>query len=133
MPTLRPRGGTSTPSAGPDTIAPPMRTTPALGCSRPATQRNVVVLPQPEGPSRATISPAPTEKLTSATAGAPVAKTLRKRSTRSSADMVLAPLTSPRKAGRGREGGLPAAVVRTPTRSVGDGEAAAGEEDGRGT
>ena len=31
---------------------------PAVGCSSPATQRSVVVLPQPDGPSSTTISPA---------------------------------------------------------------------------
>ena len=34
-------------------------------------QRSVVVLPQPDGPSRTTISPAATRKLTSSTAGRP--------------------------------------------------------------
>src|SRR6185312_8907065 len=67
--------------------APPIAIVPVLGCSRPATQRSVVVLPQPEGPSSTTISPAATSKLTSSTAGRPIAKTLRSRSTRSSADM----------------------------------------------
>src|SRR6266568_2002327 len=36
--------------------------------SRPATQRNVVVLPQPDGPSSVTISPAATSKSMPATA-----------------------------------------------------------------
>src|SRR6266446_9390683 len=88
MPILRSRGGTSTPCSGAETTAPPMRIVPALGCSSPATQRNVVVLPQPDGPSRATISPAATVKLTSSTAGLPMAKTLRSRSTRNSADII---------------------------------------------
>src|SRR5438128_4447536 len=87
MPTLRSRGGTSTPCAGAETSAPPMRISPALGCSRPATQRSVVVLPQPEGPSSATISPAATENVTSSTAAAPAAKIFIRRSTRSSEDM----------------------------------------------
>src|SRR5205823_12248456 len=103
------RGGTSTPRAGADTMAPPMRIVPALGCSSPATQRNVVVLPQPEGPSSATISPAATEKLTSSTAGAPVAKTLRKFSTRSSDDIELAPSPLPAKRGEGGDCGSLAA------------------------
>ena len=38
---------------------------PASGVSRPATQRSVVVLPQPEGPSRLTNSPSAATKLTS--------------------------------------------------------------------
>src|SRR2546423_10305519 len=68
MPMLRARGGTSTPCAGAETSAPPMRISPALGCSSPATQRRVVVLPQPEGPSSVTISPAATSKSMPATA-----------------------------------------------------------------
>ena len=58
MPILRSRAGTCTPSAGAETSRPPMLMRPAVGCSRPATQRSVVVLPQPEGPSSTTISPA---------------------------------------------------------------------------
>src|SRR5258708_6677442 len=87
MPILRSRGGTSTPPSGAETIAPPIRISPAVGCSRPAMQRSVVVLPQPEGPSKTTISPAAAVKLTSFTAGLPWAKTLDRRSTRSSVDM----------------------------------------------
>src|SRR5690348_8652902 len=99
MPMLRLRGGSRTPCSGAETTLPPMAILPALGCSRPATQRSVVVLPQPEGPSSTTISPAATSKLTSSTAGRPIAKTLRNRSTRSSADMaqvsaLARPLTS---------------------------------------
>src|SRR5437763_6913869 len=90
---LRARGATDTPSAGADTIAPPMRISPAVGCSSPATQRNVVVLPQPDGPSSATMPPAGTVKLTSSTAGVPAAKTLRKRSTRNSDDTRVAPIS----------------------------------------
>ncbi len=60
MPMLRKRGGTWTPSSGADINRPPMLTRPAVGCSRPAMQRSVVVLPQPEGPSNTTISPAGT-------------------------------------------------------------------------
>ena len=40
----------------------------AVGLSRPATQRSVVVLPQPDGPSSVTISPGPTSKSMPATA-----------------------------------------------------------------
>src|SRR5215218_8936514 len=36
---------------------PSRRMRPALGCSNPATSRRVVVLPQPEGPSRENSSP----------------------------------------------------------------------------
>src|SRR6185437_15971741 len=88
MPILRLRGGNRMPCSGAETTAPPMAIVPPLGCSRPATQRSVVVLPHPEGPSSTTISPAATAKLTSSTAGRPTANTLRSRSTRSSADMA---------------------------------------------
>ena len=44
-------GGTSL------TTRSPMRITPLVGYSRPASMRSVVVLPQPEGPSRLTNSP----------------------------------------------------------------------------
>src|SRR6266508_4129077 len=87
MPTLRSRGGTSTPCAGAETSAPPMRISPALGCSSPATQRSVVVLPQPEGPSRTTISPAGTAKLTPSIAGRPIENCLRRSVTSSVAVM----------------------------------------------
>src|SRR6478672_191313 len=35
----------------------PMRMRPTVGCSSPATMRSVVVLPQPDGPSRAKNDP----------------------------------------------------------------------------
>ena len=39
------------------TSVPPMLIDPDVGCSRPATIRSVVVLPQPDGPSRAKNEP----------------------------------------------------------------------------
>src|SRR5450759_4086362 len=60
MPMSRSRGGSRMPCAGDETTRPAMLIVPAVGCSSPATQRKVVVLPQPEGPSRTTISPAGT-------------------------------------------------------------------------
>src|SRR5438128_8634299 len=86
---LRLRGGTSTPRAGSDTTLPPIAIVPAVGCSSPATQRKVVVLPQPDGPSSTTISPASTRKLTPSTAAIPAMNTLRRWSTLSSADISL--------------------------------------------
>src|SRR3954471_15959933 len=87
MPMLRARGGTCTPRSGAATSSPPIETVPALGRSRPAMQRKVVVLPQPEGPSSTTISPAAMRKLTSSTAGRPTANCLRRCETISSADI----------------------------------------------
>ncbi len=39
------------------TSLPPIRMRPSVGCSSPASMRNVVVLPQPEGPSSVTSVP----------------------------------------------------------------------------
>src|SRR6185437_8963823 len=89
MPMLRNRGGIRMPCAGDDTMRPAMLIVPAVGCSRPATQRKVVVLPQPEGPSRTTISPAGTAKLTPSTAGRPIENCLRRPLTSRVAVTVL--------------------------------------------
>src|ERR1700726_451568 len=88
MPSSRERGGTRMPRAGDDTTLPPMLISPEVGCSRPATQRSVVVLPQPEGPSSTTISPAGTAKLTPSIAGRPIANCLRRSVTSSVAVMI---------------------------------------------
>src|SRR5262245_27251079 len=92
MPISRARGGTWTPSAGADTTRAPMPMRPALACSSPATQRSVVVLPQPDGPSRTTISPAATWKLTPSTAGRPMLNCLRRSRTSSAEDIALLPI-----------------------------------------
>src|SRR5665213_1869569 len=88
MPMSRRRGGSKMPCAGDDTTRPAMLIVPAVGCSRPATQRKVVVLPQPEGPSRTTISPAGTAKLTPSIAGRPTENCLR-RSLTSSFSVIM--------------------------------------------
>jgi hypothetical protein len=44
------------------TICPAISMLPRSGRSNPATQRSVVVLPQPLGPSRTTNSPSPTSR-----------------------------------------------------------------------
>ena len=41
---------------------------PPVGCTRPAIERRIVVLPQPEGPSSVTNSPLAIDRLTSFTA-----------------------------------------------------------------
>src|ERR1700722_19636007 len=91
MPRSRKRGGSRMPCAGDDTIFPPILISPEVGCSRPATQRKVVVLPQPDGPSSTTISPAGTAKLTPSTAGRPIANCLRRSLTSRAAVMMLLP------------------------------------------
>src|ERR1700693_6464600 len=89
MPRSRKRGGTRIPRAGDDTTCPAMLISPDVGCSSPATQRKVVVLPQPDGPSRTTISPAGTPKLTPSIAGRPTEDCLRRSLTSSVAVMAL--------------------------------------------
>src|SRR3984885_2166319 len=89
MPRSRRRGGTKMPRWGDDTTLPAMLISPEVGCSSPATQRNVVVLPQPEGPSSTTISPAGTEKLTPSMAGRPTENCLRRSVTSSVPVMML--------------------------------------------
>src|ERR1700730_14113266 len=91
MPRSRSRGGTRMPRSGEDTTRPAMLISPPVGCSRPATQRSVVVLPQPDGPSRTTISPAGTAKLTPSMAGRPTENCLRRSLTSSVAVMSVLP------------------------------------------
>ena len=52
---LRRSGGTV--RAGEDSSSLPTRISPADGSTKPAISRSVVVLPQPEGPSRQTSRP----------------------------------------------------------------------------
>ncbi len=49
------------------TSRPSMRIEPAVGVSKPATIRSVVVLPQPEGPRNETNSPCATSRSKSRT------------------------------------------------------------------
>src|SRR5262249_19935184 len=57
MPSLRRSGGTNRPAAASLTTRSPIAIEPVSLRSSPATMRKVVVLPQPEGPSRVTNSP----------------------------------------------------------------------------
>jgi hypothetical protein len=52
----------------PDMSVPSSMILPAVGCSKPAISRSVVVLPQPEGPSREKNSPLSTVRSMSSTA-----------------------------------------------------------------
>src|SRR5580692_12141825 len=63
--TLRRCGGTS------DTSTPSSRILPDVGCSKPAIRRKVVVLPQPDGPSREKNSPLATVRSMLSTAISP--------------------------------------------------------------
>src|SRR5512144_3028274 len=76
------------PRSGDETTLPARLISPEVGCSSPATQRSVVGLPQPEGPSRTTISPAGTAKLTPSIAGRPIENCLRRSVTSSVAVMT---------------------------------------------
>src|SRR5215831_10205932 len=54
---------------GDDTTRSPTTISPAVGSTKPAISRKVVVLPQPEGPSRQTSSPCSTRSDTLSTTG----------------------------------------------------------------
>src|SRR6266480_3994778 len=95
MPMSRRRGGSRMPCAGDETTRPAMLMVPLVGCSSPAMQRKVVVLPQPDGPSRTTISPAGTAKLTPSIAGRPIENCLRRSLTSSVAAMISPGLSKP--------------------------------------
>ena len=66
---LRRSGGTT--DWTDDTTLPPTRISPASGSRKPAIMRNVVVLPQPDGPSRQTNSPCSTDRLMPSTETTP--------------------------------------------------------------
>ena len=68
MPKLRLSGGTNTPAAASVTASPSMLIGRRSARSKPAMQRSVVVLPQPEGPSSEMNSPGATVNETSSTA-----------------------------------------------------------------
>jgi len=53
------------------TSTPPIETVPAVGRSKPAIVRRVVVFPQPEGPTSVTNSPRSISRSTSSTASTP--------------------------------------------------------------
>src|SRR5215470_17975460 len=78
--------------------APSMLTEPRSGLSKPATMFINVDLPQPDGPTIATMSPSPTSKLmSSSTCSAPcsVVKLLPTRSTRILEGMLLVGIAPP--------------------------------------
>src|SRR5216683_5312284 len=67
MPMPRRSTGTFTPAAASNSASPCTAMRPSSGVSRPAMERKVVVLPQPEGPSMAKNAPGSSAKLTSRT------------------------------------------------------------------
>src|SRR5579884_1087955 len=68
MPMLRFSGATNMRSVAEAMVLPRSTRLPSSGCSRPATNRRVVLLPQPLGPSSVKTSPGWTVKLTWSTA-----------------------------------------------------------------
>ncbi len=68
MPKRRLSGGKNSPRSGRATAMPLSKISPFSGSSNPAAKRSVVVLPQPDGPSKVKISPGIIEKLTPSTA-----------------------------------------------------------------
>ena len=65
MPMLRLSGERLIRAARSKTVSPPNEIVPAVGSSRPARQRSVVVLPQPLGPSSTRNSPSWTSRSSS--------------------------------------------------------------------
>ena len=68
----------------PLTTSSPITIRPEVSVSRPAMQRNVVVLPQPEGPSMTNSSPSAIVRSSSWTATVPSGNALWRLSTRTS-------------------------------------------------
>ena len=68
MPMPRSLGGTKMPLSVSHTVSSAMTILPASGRSRPARQRSVVVLPQPDGPSSVISLPVPIPMLMPSTA-----------------------------------------------------------------
>src|SRR6516165_3575514 len=83
MPTLRRSIGIPVTSALLNSTRPP-----ASGVSRPAMMRNSVVLPQPDGPSRTTVSPRATSSETGSSARVPSPKVLPQAASRSATPCV---------------------------------------------
>ena len=87
MPTARCSTGTFTFAAPSNSVRPSTEIAPSSGVSRPAMQRSVVVLPQPDGPSMVKKVPGSSAKLASrmppAIWSVEFSKILVRRSTRS--------------------------------------------------
>src|SRR5580704_3881956 len=90
MPSARCSAGTNSPRSASLTTRPPMEMRPPVFCSRPATMRKVVVLPQPEGPSSVTNSPSLTRRSTPLTAAN--SPNLRLTFSRTTLDIARRPL-----------------------------------------
>src|SRR5438094_6148928 len=71
---------------------PSSRTLPLVGLSKPAMTRRLVVVPQPDGPSRVRNSPGETSRSTASSPTTPPGKTLDTPSSRTSASGAIAHL-----------------------------------------
>src|ERR1700674_4204701 len=111
------------------TSSPPSRMRPEVGSSRPAIMRNVVVLPQPEGPSKQKKSPSRTVKEESRTA-TNSANTLWRFSTRMSAIASLRELRHDREQRRPDQGGDERAGVQRHRERLQQHEHARRDDDG---
>src|SRR5262249_17765523 len=74
-----------------DSTRSPTTISPAVGSTKPAIRRNVVVLPQPEGPSKQTSSPCSMRSDTSSTTGDLSYRLVRFRSSTDATQSLLAP------------------------------------------
>ncbi len=93
MPIPRSLGGTKMPLAESNTVVSPITMRPESGRSRPARQRSVVVLPQPEGPSSVNSRPRSTLKLTLSTARTSVLPEAWKTLLRFSMESIFDPVS----------------------------------------
>ena len=76
---------------------PSTQSVPEVGSSRPASSRQAVVLPLPDGPSRTMNSPVPKARSSPSSATVPSGKTLRTaRNSTAIAQALIAPKVSPR-------------------------------------
>src|SRR5882762_5717758 len=108
---------------------------PASGCSKPATMRSVVVLPQPEGPSSVSNSPGSTSRLTSSTAASAAWPSRTNRlDTRSSLRLLPRSLISSRAGGgaTGARAPHPYAGAADSTRTASSAEEGAGLAEAAG-
>src|SRR5436305_1166816 len=88
IPTLRFSIGTSVTSSSPKRTRPP-----GSGFSSPAMMRSVVVLPQPDGPSSTTVSPASIERSSGSSAFVPSSNVLPQRCSRMRTPCALSLMT----------------------------------------
>src|SRR5260370_40298626 len=85
-----------------DTTRSPTTISPAVGSTKPAIRRNVVVLPQPEGPSRQTSSPCSMRSDTSSTTAVLSYRFVKFRSSTDATQSLLAPPPQALRWERGR-------------------------------